>query len=99
MSFYDKTCMQRLETESCLGLTGLGSHNFICSKQKQGTPQSPLCPNPLDAEKCHFWQKKKSMQAYYLKKCVKMLFLFFFCKILQFIVIYKCKLWYQLTFL
>lgn len=98
MSFYDKTCMQRLETESCLGLTGLGSHNFICSKQKQGTPQSPLCPNPLDAEKCHFWQKK-SMQAYYLKKCVKMLFLFFFCKILQFIVIYKCKLWYQLTFL
>lgn len=79
MSFYDKTCMQRLETESCLGLTGLGSHNFICSKQKQGTPQSPLCPNPLDAEKCHFWQKK-SMQAYYLKKCVKMLFLFFSVK-------------------
>lgn len=77
MSFYDKTCMQRLETESCLGLTGLGSHNFICSKQKQGTPQSPLCPNPLDAEKCHFWQKK-SMQAYYLKKMCKNAISFFF---------------------
>lgn len=70
MSFYDKTCMQRLETESCLGLTGLGSHNFICSKQKQGTPQSPLCPNPLDAEKCHFWQKKKKYASLLFKKNV-----------------------------
>lgn len=68
-------------------------------KTKTRKPQSPLCPNPLDAEKCHFWQKKKYASLLFKKKSVKMLFLFFFCKILQFIVIYKCKLWYQLTFL
>lgn len=55
--------------ESCVGLTGFGSHTSTCLKQKTTTDtHSPLCPNPLDAEKCHFRQKKK-YASYYLKMC------------------------------
>lgn len=96
MSFYDKTCMQRLETESCLGLTGLGSHNFICSKQKEH-PSRHYAQTLWMLKNATFG--KKSMQAYYLKKMCKKCYFFFFCKILQFVVIHRCKLWYQLTFL
>lgn len=78
MSFYDKTCMQRLETESCLGLTGLGSHNFICSKQNKEHPSRHYAQTLWMLKNATFG--KKSMQAYYLKKCVKMLFLFFSVK-------------------
>ena len=42
-------------------------------------------------------KKKKKYASYYLKMCKNAIS--FFCKILQFIVIYKCKLWYKLTFL
>lgn len=58
MSFYDKTCMQRLETESCLGLTGLGSHNFICSKQKQGNPSRHYAQTLWMLKNATFGKKK-----------------------------------------
>lgn len=45
-----------------------------------------------------FGKKKKYASLLFKKKC-KNAISFFSCKILQFIVIYKCKLWYQLTFL
>lgn len=77
MSFYDKTCMQRLETESCLGLTGLGSHNFICSKQKEH-PSRHYAQTLWMLKNATFG--KKSMQAYYLKKCVKNAISFFSVK-------------------
>ena len=81
-------CMQLLKTEGCLGPAGLGSHHFTRSTQKRRTNKQKTNSNKHPS--CHYaqtlwmlkkmplWQKKKKYASYYLKKCVKMLFLFFF---------------------
>lgn len=73
-------------------------HHHYHHHHHHQTPQLPLCPNPLDAEKKNATFGKKKYASYYLKMC-KNAISFFSCKILRFIVIYKCKLWYKLTFL
>lgn len=65
------------------------------------THPSCHCAQTLWMLKNATFGKKKYASLLFKKMCKKCYSFFFLCscKILQFIVIYKCKLWYQLTFL
>lgn len=97
------------ETEGCLGPAGAGAAtSHLQHRERTQTKQTNSNKHPGCHSAQTLWmlkknatlaKKKKVCKLLFKKKCVQMLFLFFSCKILRFIVIYKCKLWYQLTFL